>query len=405
MAASEASHLAANVTRFARLLRSAGVPVGIGRTLAAVKAAACVGIESRAELRAALAATLLDRPEQRALFERAFALFWQRQATHEKPLALPPQAAPRRKRPPSEDAQATSRGPAGLAASAATAGREDALEASAGLAVSQREVLRRRDFEAMTEEERHEARRMIAELELPLPSVTTRRYRGDPRGPEWDLRATLRRSLRYGAEWILPCRRRRVERTCALVALCDISGSMAAYSRMLLHFLHALALHRPQVHAFAFGTQLTPITRALRRRDVDDALQAASRQVADWSGGTRIGECLHAFNRHWARRLLRRDAIVLLISDGLDAGEGPDLAREMQRLRRSCRAIVWLNPLLRFPGFEPRAAGIRAILPYVDHFLPAHDIESLAGLGRTLAQLNEETPFAWPRTMETATWK
>ncbi len=170
-----------------------------------------------------------------------------------------------------------------------------------------------------------------------------------------------------------------------MVALCDVSGSMARYSRMLLRFLHALGAGRERVHAFTFGTRLTPVTRHLRHRDVDQALAAVGRAVSDWDGGTRLGACLREFNLRWARRLLGQGAVVVLFTDGLDREDGRGIAEEAARLRRSCRRLVWLNPLLRFNGFEPRAAGIRALLPEVDDFRPVHDLASLEALARALS--------------------
>jgi len=262
------------------------------------------------------------------------------------------------------------------------------VEFDAAFSVSAREVLQKKDFETMTVEELADAKRMLRTLRLNLPYVQTRRYSVDASGQRLDLRATLRQSMKFGGEWIVQRRKERRARPSTLVALCDISGSMARYSRMLLHFLHAVSTEHRSVHTFTFGTRLTNITRALRHRDVDHAVGEVTRTVQDWSSGTRIGACLHEFNRHWARRLLAQGAVVLIVSDGLDCGEGVDLENEMRRLRMSCLQLVWLNPLLRFDGFEPRAAGIRSMLPHVDCFLPAHSVVTLTDLGRTLADLS-----------------
>jgi uncharacterized protein with von Willebrand factor type A (vWA) domain len=182
-----------------------------------------------------------------------------------------------------------------------------------------------------------------------------------------------------------------------VVALCDVSGSMARYARMLLRFLHALASSRERVHVFTFGTRLTNVTRLLRRRDADQALVAVGRAVRDWDGGTRIGECLREFNVRWSRRLLSQGAVTLLLTDGLDRGEGVDLAAETERLRLSCRRLVWLNPLLRYESFEPLAAGIQAMLPHVDEFRPVHDLDSLARLAEALGPRPVGTRGAGPR--------
>jgi hypothetical protein len=254
----------------------------------------------------------------------------------------------------------------------------------AHLTFSANESLQAMDFESMTREELAAARAALAQLRLHLPELRTRRHAPDPRGARIDLRGSLRASLRQGGASI-PLRRRSVTRRAPpLVALADVSGSMNRYTRMFLHFLHAAANDRDRVHVLTFGTRLTSITRHLQYRDPDVALARVSRAVKDWSGGTRIGACLKEFNQKWSRRLLGQGAVVLLLSDGLDCDAGADLAREMERLRKSCRRLVWLNPLLRYEGFEARPAGIQAMLPYVDDFLPAHNVQSLMDLAKAL---------------------
>jgi uncharacterized protein with von Willebrand factor type A (vWA) domain len=229
-----------------------------------------------------------------------------------------------------------------------------------------------------------QAKRLIARLRLPIPQVRTRRFHPDPRGAHIDLPATLRASLRGGGQIIALKRRSRVTRHPPLVVLCDISGSMNRYSRMFLHFLHALTNDRDRVHTLVFGTRLTNISRHLRNRDVDVAMNRVTAAIRDWAGGTRIGLCLEEFNRSWSRRLLGQNAVVLLISDGLDRDVGAGLGAQMERLHKSCRKLVWLNPLLRYEGFQPRPAGVRAMLPHVDAFMPVHNIESLVALAREL---------------------
>ncbi|MGH8666959.1 MAG: vWA domain-containing protein [Burkholderiales bacterium] len=383
----QSSRLAANVVHFARLLRRAGLPVGVDKTLAAVEAAAWVGPERRADLHAALAATLIDRAEQRELFDEAFRLFWQPRPATNAAARLPRVAGPLAR---GEAEQRMSNRLADALRSAHASQqppRGEEITLDAALTSSQREVLRERDFESMSTDEARCAQRVLRELDLPLPLRTSRRYRPHTSGAALDLRATLRHNLKHGGEWIV--RRRRIRRSQPrdLVVLCDISGSMARYARMLLHFLHGLGSLRRGMHTFVFGTRLTNVSRALRSRDVDQALAAVGRAVPDWSGGTRIGACLREFNQRWSRRVLSRGGVVLLISDGLDAGEGNDLDAQMRRLRASCASLLWLNPLLRFHGFEPRAAGILSILPYVDCFLPAHNLASLADLGRVFRTL------------------
>jgi uncharacterized protein with von Willebrand factor type A (vWA) domain len=272
---------------------------------------------------------------------------------------------------------------------------EREIELDATLTFSSREVLQKKDFATMTAAELAEVKAMLARIKLPLPQRVVRRTMSAHRGHLVDLRATMRGwTGAAGAVAPLAFRRRQV-RTPPLVVLCDISGSMDRYARMLLLFLHAITNDRHRVHVLTFGTQLTNITRHLKHRDVDVALARVTAAVADWSGGTRIGASLAAFNRRWSRRLLGQNAVVLLISDGLDADAGEGLAFEMERLAKSCARLVWLNPLLRYAGFEARPAGIRAMLPYVDDFLPVHNFESLADLATAIAQPRTRAPEKW----------
>jgi len=259
------------------------------------------------------------------------------------------------------------------------------IQIEATLTFSDRELLQKTDFETMTVEELAQAKKLIAGLRLPIPEVRTRRLRPDPHGRQIDLRTTLRTTVRGSADLIPLQRRSPQRRHPPLVVLCDISGSMSRYSRMFLHFVHAITNDRDRVHTFLFGTRLTNITRHLRHRDVDVALSAVSQAVADWSGGTRIGASLAAFNLRWSRRVLGQNAVVLLISDGLDRDGGTDLSEAMDRLHRSCRKLIWLNPLLRYEDFRPAATGVRLMLPHVDAFLPAHNLDSLVDLARALA--------------------
>ena len=250
---------------------------------------------------------------------------------------------------------------------------------------SDRDVLRHRDFETMSAAEIARAKAAIAAMRLPLMDVPTRRFRPDPAGRRIDMRATLRAALRSGGN--IPLRRRaRRRRRPPLVILCDISGSMSQYSRMLLHFMHVASNDRDRVHAFLFGTRLTNITRFLRHKDIDVALAAVGEAVEDWSGGTQIGLSLRTFNTIWSRRVLGQGAVVLFISDGLDRAAGEGLEYQMERLHKSCRRLIWLNPLLRYAGFEPKSLGVRAIMPHVDDFRPVHNLESLADLTAALSR-------------------
>jgi len=258
------------------------------------------------------------------------------------------------------------------------------IEVDARFTVSGNEILRAKDFAQMTAEEVVAARREIQALRLPVDSVRTRRFRADPRGTRIDARAMMRAASRTGGQLILPKFRSPREAHPPLVVLADISGSMSQYTRIFLHFLHALSEKRRHVHAFVFGTRLTNITRQMRNRDPDQALADCSAAVKDWSGGTRIGEALSDFNRLWSRRVLGQGAMVLLITDGLEREDIGGLSAEMERIHKSCRRLIWLNPLLRFDGFEPRARGVRAMLPHVDEFRPVHNLEALADLVASL---------------------
>jgi uncharacterized protein with von Willebrand factor type A (vWA) domain len=379
--------LARNVVVFARVLRATGLPIGLDRTIAAVRAVDAVGLERREDLRAALAATLLGRREEHTLFDAAFEAFWRDPRLVERSMAarLPTpgaEDAPTPERPSARLAQAL----AGRAPPAAQDRDGDAADADSSLAWSEHERLKSRDFDSMSVEEFREACRLVRELPAPVDPVPVRRWRAARRGP-MDLRAMLRRMGRDPSLASVPRRARR-ERPAPLVVLCDVSGSMDRYARVMLHYAHALMRQRPRVAVFTFGTRLTDVTRALRRRDPDEALARAARAVEDWHGGTRIGPSLDEFNRHWARRVLTGNAAVLLVTDGLDRADDGSLGEAAATLARFARRIVWLNPLLRWDGFEPRAAGVRALLPHVDRHVPVHSLERLQDLGRVLAEAN-----------------
>jgi uncharacterized protein with von Willebrand factor type A (vWA) domain len=373
-------YFAENVVHFVRLLRAAGITVGPERTIAALEAVQTVGVARKEDFRAALAAVLMSRQEHQTIFDYAFDVFWRNPRLLEKMIATLLPKVTGRAEPnhglPSRIAQALE----SQRARDSSRNGDDEVHFDATFTFSPREVLRYRDFESMTVEELAEVREILARLRLPLPELATRRTAPDPRGPRVDLRATMRRAT-GGASALAPLARRdRRWRRPPLVVLCDISGSMDRYSRMLMHFLHAITNDRDRVHVFVFGTRLTNVTRQLRNHDVDVAMSRVGTAASDWAGGTRIGRCLAEFNRRWSRRVLAQNAVVLLISDGLDADAGDGLAVEMNRLARSSRRVVWLNPLLRYDRFEPRPAGIKAMLPYVDDFLPVHNLDSLMRL-------------------------
>ena len=376
--------LAANVMHFARLLRAAGLPVGTDRVLTAVTTLSAIDLRHRDDVYWALHAVLVNRRDQREIFQHAFELFFRERGGHVDALAAlsPTGAAPPR------DLETPRRLQEALARSRPAPPPSTAARLDAALTASGLELLREMDFAEMSADELRRARALVTRLPLACETAPTRRLHADPLGDRIDLRAMLRDGLRTGGD-VLPLRwRGRLRRPPPLVVLCDISGSMERYSRVLLHFLHALVNARERVDVFLFGTRLSPVTRALRHRDPDRALAKLSREVLDWSGGTRIGAALHTFNRRWSRRLLAQGAIVMLITDGLERDDPDALAREASRLRRSCRRLLWLNPLLRFQGFEPRAGGIKALLPHADLHLPMHDLRSLEDLARTLAGID-----------------
>ncbi len=388
--ASKQGRLVENVMHFARALRGAGLKVGPGRVLDAVQALRSIGVTNKSDFYWTLHAVFVSRRADREVFDQAFHLFWRNPELLQKMLSL---VLPSIEGAEQTEAKEISRRLAdalGRDGAGGTAREgEEKIEIDATLTWSDRELLRTMDFEQMSAEEFERAKRDVARLVLPLAEVTTRRYRPDTRGRRADLRATLRAALRAGGD-VIPLRfKRRLTRPPPLVVLCDISGSMSRYSRLLLHFMHALANDRDRVFCFLFGTRLTNITRELRHKDVDVALDKVSAHVTDWSGGTRIGKCLTEFNRHWSRRVLAQGAVVLFLSDGLDRDAGSGLGREMERLHKSCRRLIWLNPLLRYDQFQPKSLGIRAILPHVDEFRPAHSLDSLAELIDVLNARNE----------------
>ncbi len=377
--------LAVNVMHFARVLRSAGLPIGPADLLDALRALAVIDITRKEDFRACLRAVFVRRHDQLDLFEQAFRLFFRDPLGADQILSLLlPHASTPEQKPDISRRVAEALHPEQSRKPQPPPPEQDKVEIEALMAWSEREALRTKDFAAMSAEELAEAREAIARMKLDVDEVTIRRTRPAPRGARIDLRATLRASLRSGGHDIpLRFRERRREAP-PLVVLCDISGSMSRYTEMLLRFLHLLVNDRAKVSGFVFGTRLHNVTRSLRHRDVDVALARCGVEVDDWSGGTRIGACLEEFNLRWSRRVLGQGAVVLLISDGLDREMTPGLADAAARLHRSCRRLIWLNPLLSFAGFEPRAAGIRAILPHVDDFRPVHNLESLAQLAAAL---------------------
>jgi uncharacterized protein with von Willebrand factor type A (vWA) domain len=392
--------LAENITHFARALRKAGLKLGPGRVIEAIRAVEAAGFTSRADFYWALHASFVSRPEERQTFAQVFRLFWRdpRYLEHMMAAMLPAVRGVQEER--AADAAAKRAAEALLAGVARDVpempeqeGEGTGIEIDASLTMSSEERLRTLDFEQMSAAEMAEAKRMLARLSLPVRPLASRRTRADPRGLMPDWRNTMRAAMRRGGEVVDLATRSRRERWPNLVALCDISGSMSSYSRVVLHFLHAVSNRKgagwARVHAFTFGTRLTNITRHLANRDVDAALKAAGAEAQDWEGGTRIGACLHEFNRDWSRRVMGQGAVVLLISDGLDRDDPEVLEREMERLHLSARQVIWVNPLLRWEGFAPKARGIAAMLPHVDSFRAGHSVASLEALAAALGRRDE----------------
>ena len=395
LALPENPKLTRNITHFARGLRKAGLPVGPGATLNAINAVQAAGFTERADFYWTLHACFVTRPEHRATFRQLFRLYWRdpRYLEHMMSYMMPATRGVAEER----RAKAAEK----RAAEALLDGverdlpeidddGETQIEIDASRTMSSQERLKTLDFEQMSTAEMAEAKRMLAKLKLPIKPLTSRRSKSSPGGGRIDGRSTLKAAMRRGGDiekLILKAPRTRWPN---LVALCDISGSMSQYSRAVLHFLHAVANQKgagwAKVHAFTFGTRLTNITRHLGTRDVDAALAAAGAEAQDWEGGTRIGGCLTEFNRDWSRRVLGSGAIVLLITDGLDRDDPNDLARAMERLQLSARKVIWLNPLLRWDGFAPKARGIAEMLPRVDSFRAGHNIASLEALAEALSR-------------------
>ncbi|MCD9146490.1 vWA domain-containing protein [Pseudophaeobacter flagellatus] len=392
--------LAQNITHFARALRKAGLPIGPGRVVDAVTAVAAAGFTSRQDFYWALHACFVSKPEHRVIFAQVFRLYWRDPRFLERMMAalLPAIRG-------AQEEQAAKPGEK-RAAEALLDGANPQLDApdhpedegteievDASLTISAEERLRSLDFEQMSTDEVAQAKRILAQLKLPVSPLQSRRLMAAQRGSRPDWRRTFREAARRGGDIQSIARAKRRTRWPNLVVICDISGSMSQYSRIVLHFLHAVSNAKgagwARVHGFTFGTRLTNITRHLATRDVDAALAAAGAEAQDWEGGTRIGACLHDFNRDWSRRVMGQGAVVLLITDGLDRDDPAALEREMQRLQLSARRLIWLNPLLRWDGFAAKAQGIRAMLPYVDSFRAGHSIAALQDLAEVISRPEE----------------
>lgn len=400
----------ANLLRFGRRLRMAGMNVGSGQILGFLEALATIDVSRRDDVHAAARATLITRPEHRNLFDSEFRRFW-RDLIEQQPmlleeystvddasLAVPKANQPQQRGKNEEGGQGQEAERTVLAVEgvdqSGDLGETEEYEVPPEdvLIFSAKEALRKKDFSQLSPEEIAEARRLIESMDWRLGTRKTRRRERALRGDYIDYRATMRGALRHGGVPLDLRRRRRKIKDRPLILICDISGSMDRYARLLLRFVHALEHGLDAVEVFVFGTRLTRITRELRKRDVDTAIAEVVASVDDWSGGTRIGEAIHNFNYLWSRRVLRSGATVVVISDGWDRGDPVMLGQEMAKLQRSCRRLIWLNPLLGAPGYQPLTQGIRAALPYVDHFLPIHNLQSMEALARLLNSMEDQPP-------------
>lgn len=371
-----------NLVAFGRVLRRAGVPVVPGQIAEVARALELVGIEDRDRVRRVTRALLVKRREDMAAFDLLFDSFWQHPDARLSIGRAKPRAAPRQRPVP------------GAFTIATWATHRDAIDRPA-VDVTDRagtwsdaEVLQSKAFTEMSAEELEAVRELLNALRFRLPERVTRRRVPDRSGDHVDLRRVLRETARTGSVPMRLPRRSRAVRHRPLVLIADISGSMERWARLVLQFFHTMMRTLPETEAFVFGTRLTRLTPQLRVRNIDLAIEDAARQVVDWAGGTRIGESLGEFNRRWSRRVLRRGAVVVVLSDGLDRGDPALLAREMRHLAHRSHRIIWLNPHLGHAQYAPRAAGMAAALPYVDDFLSVRDLRSLETFAHTLARLS-----------------
>ena len=385
MTAEKEGQLAQNILLFCRTLRKAGLPIGPGQVIDAGRAVLQSGIERRDDFYFALRSVLVTSPTQFRLFDQAFHIYFRNPRLLERMMGL---LLPTLERVSADDdgEAAIRRLMDAMPGKTEHDDGEVVIEIDQSESWSQREILRQKDFEQMSLQEQSDAKRMLREEIEVIKKMPVRRTRPDTHGHRYDMRRSMQLMSRNNGQLIELARKRRQLRSPTLILICDISGSMSRYSRIFLHFAHALSSRRQTVHSFVFGTRLTNISHRLADKDVDRALAKVSAEVKDWDGGTRIAECLKRFNVDWGRRVLTSNSVVLLLSDGLERDTESDLGFQADRLHRSCRQLIWMNPMLRYREFEAKAAGIKAILPHVDLFLPAHNVASLTQLGQVLSQ-------------------
>jgi len=385
VASEHEGRLADNILLFCRTLRHAGLRIGPGQVIEAGNAVLQSGIERRDDFYHALRSVLVTDRTQFRLFDQAFHIYFRNPRLLERMLAL---LLPTLEHATDDgDSEAAIRRlMESLSPDETGDDNEVVIEVDRSASYSHRELLRHKDFEQMSLQELAEARQLLRQEIDIIREVSTRRFRPHPFGDRYDLRRSMQLMLRNNGQLVELAKKKRRRRPPALILICDISGSMSHYSRIFLHFAHAMSSRSQTVHSFVFGTRLTNISRRLKNKDVDRALAQVSSDVKDWDGGTRIGDCLQRFNADWGRRVLTGHSIVILLSDGLERDSASDLGLQMQRLARTCDQLIWMNPMLRYEHFEAKAMGIRTMLPYVDLFLPAHNLDSLAQLGRILQQ-------------------
>ncbi|WP_170580248.1 vWA domain-containing protein [Ruegeria arenilitoris] len=392
--------LAQNITHFARALRKAGLPIGPGRVVDAIRAVQAAGFTRKQDFYWTLHACFVNRPEHRTVFAQIFRLYWRdpRYLEHMMSMMLPAIRGVQEERMAEAGekraAESLLDGVERDEPKDVEQEGESEIEIDATQTASSEERLRSLDFEQMSTAETAQAKRILARLQLPVDPIASRRGQASHLGQRIDRARTLRAAMRQGGELRQIALVKPKPRWPNLIALCDISGSMSQYSRIILHFLHTVSNAKgagwAKVHAFTFGTRLTNITRHLHQRDVDAALAAAGAEAQDWEGGTRIGECLHQFNRDWSRRVMGQGAVVLLITDGLERGDPDLLEKEIERLHLSARRLIWLNPLLRWDGFAPKAQGVATMLPHVDSFRAGHSIASLEDLAAVISRPDDQ---------------
>ena len=390
--------LSDNVLYFARVLRSAGIPIGSGRILEAIEAINKIGLADKSIFYWALHSVFVHKNEHREIFDQTFKIFWKNPRLLEKMMQL---ALPRLNTgtPETSDSDINRRVQEAFNTDNISednyvdASTEDELEFDAVMTYSESELLQGMDFEQMSSDEINKAKKVIAQMNLSIPQVKSRRFKSSSLRRKIDLRQSLKGANKFCGEYIPLRYKSRKDKNPPIIAICDVSGSMSRYSRMLLHFMHVLTTLRNDVHTFLFGTRLTNVTRFLRFKDVDEALAATSSAVEDWSGGTRIGDCLKEFNFNWSRRVLGPGAIVLFITDGLDRGGGIGLSKQIKLIQKSSKRLIWLNPLLRYEEFAPKPTGVKAILPHVDEFRPIHSLESMDQLVNALSETNLQSRF------------